>query len=140
MDERLIPFFRDVNDHLKLVNEEVVGLRDILGTVLQANIAVISLEQNDISVRQNETTKQLTVIATIFLPLSFITGFFGMNFGWLTGHVTSLWAFLAFGLGSLTISCVVLFAWFHGTGLTRRDLATDAPPASSWTRLHVRRQ
>ena len=131
VDERLIPFFRDVNDHLKLVNEEVVGLRDILGTVLQANIAVISLEQNDISVRQNETTKQLTVIATIFLPLSFITGFFGMNFGWLTGHVTSLWAFLAFGLGSLTISCVVLFAWFHGTGLTRRDLATDAPPASS---------
>ena len=129
--ERLVPFFRDVNDHLKLVNEEVGGLRDILGTVLQANIAVISLEQNDISVRQNETTKQLTVIATIFLPLSFLTGFFGMNFGWLTGHVTSLWAFLVFGLGSLAGSCVVLFAWFHRSGFTRRDLATNGPPASS---------
>jgi magnesium transporter len=118
VSKQLKPFFRDVNDHLKLVNEEVVGLRDILATVLQANIAVISLEQNDISVRQNETTKQLTVIATIFLPLSFLTGFFGMNFGWLVGHVTSLWSFLVFGLGSLAVSCAVLFAWFHRSGLT----------------------
>jgi magnesium transporter len=117
--EQLIPFFRDVNDHLKLVNEEVSGLRDILATVLQANIAVISLEQNDISVRQNETTKQLTVIATIFLPLSFLTGFFGMNFGWLVGHVTSLWSFLVFGLGSLAASCAILLAWFHRTGFTK---------------------
>ena len=119
--EHLIPFFRDVNDHLKLVNEEVVGQRDLLATVLQANIAVISVEQNDISVRQNETTKQLTIIATIFLPLSFLTGFFGMNFGWLVGHVTSLWAFLVFGVGSLVVSCVVLFAWFRRGGLLRSD-------------------
>ena len=119
--EHLIPFFRDVNDHLKLVNEEVVGQRDLLATVLQANIAVISVEQNDISVRQNETTKQLTIIATIFLPLSFLTGFFGMNFGWLVAHVTSLWAFLVFGVGSLAASCVVLFAWFRRGGLLRSD-------------------
>ena len=129
--KQLSPFFRDVNDHLKLVNEEVVGLRDILATVLQANIAVISLEQNDISVRQNETTKQLTVIATIFLPLSFLTGFFGMNFGWLVGHVTSLWTFLVFGLGSLAASCAVFFAWFHRSGFTRPDLATKSHPRLS---------
>ncbi len=119
--ERLIPFFRDVNDHLKLVNEEVVGQRDLLATVLQANIAVISVEQNDISVRQNETTKQLTIIATIFLPLSFITGFFGMNFGWLTGHIASLWVFLVFGIGSLAASCAILYAWFQRSGLLRSD-------------------
>lgn len=118
INEQLVPFFRDVNDHLKLVNEEVVGLRDTLGTILQANIAVISLEQNDISVRQNETTKQLTIIATIFLPLSFLSGFFGMNFGWLTSHITSLWTFLVFGFGSLGLSCAVLMAWFRRSGLT----------------------
>jgi magnesium transporter len=121
IDEHLVPFFRDINDHLKLVNEEVVGLRDILATVLQANIAVISLEQNDISVRQNATTKQLTVIATTFLPLSFLTGFFGQNFGWLVNHITSWWAFLVFGIGSMAASCALLFAWFHRTGLARPD-------------------
>jgi magnesium transporter len=114
--ERLIPFFRDVNDHLKLVNEEVSGQRELLAVVLQANMAVISLEQNDISVRQNETMKQLTIIATVFLPLSFITGFFGMNFGWMVGHISSFWIFAAYGVGSLAASCVALYVWFRRTG------------------------
>lgn len=117
LGERLIPFFRDVGDHLRLVNEEVAGQRDLLAIVLQANMAVISLEQNEISVTQNETMKRLTIIATIFLPLSFITGFFGMNFGWLVLHIRSLWVFLVFGIGSLLVSCAVLYAWFRRTGM-----------------------
>ncbi len=112
----LSQFFRDVNDHLKLVNEEVVAQRDLLAIVLQANMAVISVAQTELGVRQNETTKQLTLIATIFLPLSFLTGFFGMNFGWLIGHITSLWAFLAAGLGSLALSTGALYTWFRRSG------------------------
>jgi magnesium transporter len=119
VSDRLIPFFRDVNDHLKLVNEEVGGQRDLLAVILQANMAVISLEQNEISVRQNETMKQLTIMATIFLPLSFITGFFGMNFGWLVGRITPLWVFLVFGIGSLAASCLALYVFFRRTGMTR---------------------
>ncbi len=121
VDERLTPFFRDVNDHLKLVNEEVLGQRDSLAVVLQANMAVISLQQNEIGVRQNNAMKQLTIIATIFLPLSFITGFFGMNFGWMVGHITSLWVFVVFGVGSLVASGVALLAWFRYTGMTNSD-------------------
>jgi magnesium transporter len=112
----LSQFFRDVNDHLKLVNEEVAALRDVLATVLQANMAVISNQQNEISVRQNETVKQLTLVATIFLPLTFITGFFGMNFGWLTGHITSFWVFAAYGIGSLLASSAVIYLWFRRSG------------------------
>jgi magnesium transporter len=119
--DRLIPFFRDVNDHLKLVNEEVSGQRELLAVVLQANMAVISLAQNDISVSQNETMKQLTIIATVFLPLSFITGFFGMNFGWLIGRITSLWVFAVYGIGSLAASCAALYFWFRRTGMIRPD-------------------
>jgi magnesium transporter len=107
---KLIPFFRDVNDHLKLVNEEVVAQRDMLAMVLQANMAVISNSQSEVS-------KQLTIIATVFLPLSFITGFFGMNFAWLTGHITSTWVFIVFGIGSLLASCGVLWWWFKRTGM-----------------------
>ena len=49
--------------------------------------------------RQAHVLGSLTIIATVFLPLSFITGYFGMNFTTLTAHVqTGLWAFLLLGL------------------------------------------
>jgi CorA-like Mg2+ transporter protein len=60
--ETLRPFFRDISDHLKLAQEDVAQQRDQLAVMMQANLAVISLEQNDISVRQSEISKQLTVI------------------------------------------------------------------------------
>src|SRR5215216_6433436 len=106
-------FFRDVNDHLKLVDDEVVAQRDLLAVILQANMAVVSVAQSEIAVRQNETAKQLTIVATIFLPLTFLTGFFGQNFGWLTDHVDTFWAFLILGIGSLAVSGAVLWGWIH---------------------------
>jgi magnesium transporter len=60
---QLQPYLRDVQDHLLLVNEEVAAQRDLLGTVLEANMAVISVEQTKVSVRQNTTIEQLTVPA-----------------------------------------------------------------------------
>jgi magnesium transporter len=117
---QLIPFFRDVNDHLKLVNEEVAGQRDILAVVLQANMAVVSVEQNEIANRQNASMQQLTVIATIFLPLTFITGFFGMNFEWMVSRLTSFWVFLVFGVVTMIVSAVVIYLWFRMTGVVER--------------------
>jgi magnesium transporter len=115
--EPLLPFLRDVNDHLMLVNEELIGQRESLAVVLQANMAVISLEQNDISVRQNDAMKQLTVIATIFLPLTFITGFFGMNFGWMINDIKSFGVFAFLGVGTMVACAIGLWAWFRFTGM-----------------------
>jgi magnesium transporter len=109
-------YFRDVNDHVKLVHDEISSQRELLTSILEANLAVLGVRQNEISVNQNEATKKLTLVATIFLPLSFIVGFFGMNFGWMVGHVTSFAAFAAYGLGSLLASCAVIYFLFRRSG------------------------
>ncbi len=118
----LQPYLRDVQDHLLLVNEEVAAQRDLLGTVLEANMAVISVEQTKVSVRQNATIEQLTILATVFLPLTFVTGFFGQNFAWLVRHITGPAAFAAYGIGGLLVPLVLLFGWLR---LRRRDPDTS---------------
>jgi magnesium transporter len=110
---QLQPYIRDIHDHLLLINEEVAAQRDLLGTILEANMAVISVEQTDISVRQNSTMEQLTILATVFLPLTFVTGFFGQNFGWLVRHQDSLAAFVAYGIGGLVVPLALLAVWLR---------------------------
>jgi magnesium transporter len=61
--------------------------------------------------------KQLAVVGTVFLPLSFITGFFGMNFSWMINHaIASTWSFFALGLGSMLLTCVALLFFFRRRG------------------------
>jgi CorA-like Mg2+ transporter protein len=56
------------------------------------------------------------VIATISLPLSLLTGFFGQNFGWLVENVASLPAFVVFGIGSQIVAVVILMTLFKRRG------------------------
>ena len=62
-----------------------------------------------IDLRLNEMSYWLTVVATIFLPLTFVTGFFGMNFEWMVGEVDTALAFWVLGVG--TILAAALTAW-----------------------------
>ena len=117
--KKLRPYFRDVRDHLLLVDEEVTDQRDLLATVLQANMAVISVDQTKLSLQQNATIEQLTILATIFLPLTFVTGFFGQNFGWLVRHIDSPGKFIIYGIGGLLLPLLMLYLW-----LRRRTQAT----------------
>jgi magnesium transporter len=53
-----------------------------------------------IDLRLNETIYWLTVVATIFLPLTFVTGFFGMNFSWMVDRIDTAVAFVLLGIGT----------------------------------------
>ena len=66
-------YFRDVNDHLSLVNDEIVAQRDLLTTILQANMAVIGVQQSDI-------VRKISGWAAIITVPTFIASFYGMNF------------------------------------------------------------
>jgi magnesium transporter len=108
LDER--DYFRDVYDHLIRISDLIDSYRDLLGSATDLYLSTVSN-------RQNEVMKQLAIVGTIFLPLSFITGFFGMNFGWLvTKGITSTWSFFVLGLGSLLLTCVVLLRFFKRKG------------------------
>jgi magnesium transporter len=119
VDAALAPYVRDAHDHLRLVDEEVAAQRDLLATVLEANMAVISTQQTQTSVRQNDSIRQLTLIATVFLPLTFLTGFFGQNFAWLVEHTDSLLAFLVLGLAGQLLAILVLYTWLRRGGHVR---------------------
>ena len=76
-------------------------------------MAVISVEQTRVSVRQSATMERLTVLATVFLPLTFVTGFFGQNFGWLLGHISGFTAFVFYGIGGMVVPLVLLYLWLR---------------------------
>ncbi len=129
-DKKLRHYLSDVRDHLLLVNEEVAAQRDLLGTILEANMAVISVEQTKISVQQNTTIEQLTILATVFLPLTFVTGFFGQNFGWLIRHFDTDTAFVIYGIGGLVVPLSLLFLWFRMRASARRSIGAVPAPRS----------
>jgi len=133
VDKKLRHYLRDVRDHLLSVDEEVAAQRDLLGAILEANMAVISVEQTAIGVQQNTSIEQLTILATVFLPLTFVTGFFGQNFGWLVGHIAGGAAFIVYGIGGLVVPLVLLFLWLRlrarprASGSHRRPGGEDRP-------------
>ncbi|MBV6451414.1 MAG: Cobalt/magnesium transport protein CorA [Anaerolineales bacterium] len=66
-------FFRDIYDHLVRLHDLNESLRDLVGGALDSYLSVVNNRMNDIM-------KTLTIITTLFMPLTFVTGFFGMNF------------------------------------------------------------
>jgi len=98
-------YFRDVYDHLIRVSDMVDSYRDLLTSAMDVYLSTVSN-------RLNVVMKQLTVVATIFLPITALTGFFGQNFAWLVKNVTTQADFLVFGVGGIVLSCVLLMLWF----------------------------
>jgi magnesium transporter len=102
-DPALATYYRDVGDHLWRVMSEVEAARESLQGIMDTYT--------------NEVQERLTIVATIFLPLTVITGFFGQNFTWLINHIGSAAAFWGLGVGGLIVSMATIVLWLVRSGL-----------------------
>jgi magnesium transporter len=91
-DREMSIYYRDVYDHLVRQYETVDSLRDLLTSAMDVYLSTVS---NNLNMR----ITRLTVFATLFLPLTFISGFFGMNFGWLVANIAPAWTFWLLAVG-----------------------------------------
>jgi magnesium transporter len=103
-------YFRDLYDTVVRTSDLIDSYRDLLSGATDMYLSTVAN-------RQGEIAKQLTIIATIFLPLTFLTGFFGQNFAFLTGHIqNATWSFFVLGLGLLVASIIGFWFFFRRKG------------------------
>jgi magnesium transporter len=101
------PFFRDVQDHLLRVQEQLDGLEGLLNGILQAHIAQVGL-------RQNEDMRRISAWVAIVAVPTLIAGIYGMNFDvmpelhWHFGY--------AFAIGLMVVICTLLYRAFKRSG------------------------
>jgi magnesium transporter len=113
-------YVRDLYDHLIRISDMVDSYRDLLSGSLDAYMSMVSNRLNDVM-------KQLTIIATVFLPLSFLTGFFGQNFAWLVNRIGAAPAFFGIGIGTEVVAVIALVTLFRTRGWmgkSKRSLKT----------------
>src|SRR5688572_23445835 len=108
VDQRTAIYFRDVYDHVLRIHEWVEASRDLLGNALDAYLWSASQ-------RTNEIMKRLTLLSAVFLPLTFITGFWGQNFEHLPFHSDALMYGMVACCVAIPSAMVVVFkrsGWF----------------------------
>ena len=97
-------YFRDVYDHLIRLSEMIDSYRDLLTGVIDVYLSTIAN-------RRDQIMKQLTVLAAVFLPITYITGYFGQNFGFMVDHIKSPFA-LALGTGLQVLTVIAILGFF----------------------------
>jgi magnesium transporter len=106
--------FRDVHDDLVLAANLIAYCRELLAESLTVYLQTTSN-------RLNETATRLALLATIFVPLTLITSYFGQNFAWLVGHIDSLRAFLVWGVGAMVVPAAAIWLWLRRSGYLNDD-------------------
>jgi magnesium transporter len=102
-------YFRDVYDHLVRLHDISEGLRDLVGGVLDTYLSVINNRMNDIM-------KTLTMITTVFMPISFLVGFYGMNFFQPTSENLGKWTGNAAFVVMMVVvigAPILMFTWMR---------------------------
>jgi magnesium transporter len=102
-------FFRDIYDHLVRLHDLTESMRDLLSGTMDAYLSVVNN-------RMNEVMKILAIITTLFMPISFVTGFFGMNFFGPVAAGLDKWTGYAAFIATVLIIAgtpTVMFTWMR---------------------------
>lgn len=110
ISQQALIFYRDIYDHL-------ARIADLNQTIRDESNNALSTYLSSIAIQQNETTKILSAVASIFLPLTLIAGIYGMNFEHMP-ELTQPWAYFAV-LGFMAVTIVLSTWWFMTHGWIR---------------------
>jgi magnesium transporter len=107
-------YFRDIQDHLLRVVDTVSGFRELLTSVLQANLTQVALRQNEVGMQQNADMRKISAWVAIVAVPTMIAGIYGMNFEYMP-ELT--WTFgYPLALAVMAVACVVLYRAFRRNG------------------------
>jgi magnesium transporter len=117
--EHILPFFRDVHDHLQRISDLAENYRELVGGLFEIHFSVVSSRTNDVM-------KTLAVVSAIILPLTLIAGIYGMNFEYMP-ELKTRWGYFA-TLGSMLLLTVglLIYFWRRGWIFTREHGADDS--------------
>ncbi len=105
--ENILPFFRDVHDHLQRISDLAENYRDLVGGLFDIHFSVIAT-------KTNEVMKTLAVVSAIILPLSLIAGIYGMNFENMPELKSEHGYFLTLGVMALVTFALLIYFWRRG--------------------------
>lgn len=107
-------FSADVHPYLRDVHDHVVQLLDLLENYREMTSSLLDLHLSSVNHRLNEVMKLLTVISTIFIPLTFLVGVYGMNFDWMPE--TKVWWGYPLCLLVMIAVAAMMLRWFRRRG------------------------
>jgi magnesium transporter len=117
--ENVLPFYRDVHDHLLRISDLSEGYRDLVSSLFDIHFSVIANRTNDVM-------KTLAVLSAIILPLSLIAGIYGMNFDYMPELRSPHGYFLTLAVMALVAIVLLIYFWRRGWIFQRDD--TPVPP------------
>jgi len=100
--EQSSAYYRDIYDHIIRINESIDDYREILSNTLEVHLSMVSN-------RMNEVMKALTIVATIMMPLTVLTGIYGMNLNIPESHFDFMYYLVLFLMGVITFIMIVYF-------------------------------
>lgn len=114
--EHILPFFRDVHDHLQRISDLAESYRDLVSGLFDIHFAVVANRTNDVM-------KTLAVLSAIVLPLSLIAGIYGMNFENMPELKSTYGYFLTLGIMAFVAIVLLFYFWRRGWIFQKEELA-----------------